>query len=105
MRERAEEKSAICWRNPERAECEKTGGECGLLAITHITLRQFLLEQLDDRRMAKSSGEPPVARNQWSPELFGKPNVGGVIGGKIVAELPNSGQQHEMRVPCKPEIQ
>jgi hypothetical protein len=72
---------------------------------TQERLGQFLLEQLDDRRMAGSSGEPSVARNQWSPELFGKPNVGRVIGGKIVPELPNPGQQHEMGIACKPEVQ
>ena len=66
--------------------------------------RQFLLEQLDDRRMAGSSGEPCVACNQWNPELFGKADVGRVIGGKIVAELPNPGQQHEIGISRNPEV-
>jgi len=40
---------------------------------SHVTLRQFLLEQFDDRRVAGSSVEPSVARNQWSPELSASP--------------------------------
>lgn len=55
--------------------------------------------------MAGSGGEPRVARNQWSAELFGKSNICRVISGKIVTKLPNPGQQHEMRIPCNPEIQ
>lgn len=55
--------------------------------------------------MAGSSGEPRVTGNQWSTEFFGKSNVARVIGRKIVAELPNPGQQHEMGIPCKPEGQ
>src|SRR5579864_2341856 len=59
--------------------------------VSHKSQRGTCLEQLDDRSMAGCSGEASVARNQWSPKLFGKSNIGRVISRKIVAELPNPG--------------
>src|SRR5436305_12328877 len=62
------------------------------------------LKQLDDRRMARSNSETSVTRNQWSAEFFSKYNVGRIISRKVVAQLPNPGQQHKMGIPCNLQV-
>jgi hypothetical protein len=53
--------------------------------------------------MAWSGGKPFVTRDQGSWEAFGKSNIGRIIGGEILPELPNPWQQHEVGISYKPE--
>src|SRR5580704_3579104 len=63
------------------------------------------LKQLDGGRMARGRSESTVPRNQRSSELFGQDNVGSIVGRKIVAQLPNPGEEHQMRIPSNAKIQ
>ena len=40
-----------------------------------------------------------------APSFFGKHDVGGIIGRKTVTELPDAGQEHEMRIPSYTKIE
>ena len=55
--------------------------------------------------MARNRSESGISRNSRSSELLGKHDVGGIIGRKIVTELPNAGQEHEMRIPSNTKIE
>ena len=55
--------------------------------------------------MARSSRESAVPCNECSSEFFGKHNVCSIVGRKIVAQLPNSWQEHEMRIASNTKIQ
>jgi hypothetical protein len=55
--------------------------------------------------MARSRSDSTIPCNQCSSEFFGKRNVGGIVGRKIVTQLPDSWQEHEMRIPSNTKIQ
>ena len=63
------------------------------------------LEELDGGGMARSRSESTIPCNQCSSEFFGEHNVGSIVGRKIVTQLPNSWQEHEMRIPSNTKIQ
>jgi len=63
------------------------------------------LEELDGYRMARSRSESSISRNESSPQFFSEHDICSIIGGEIVTELPNTGQEHEMRISGKAEIQ
>jgi len=62
-------------------------------------------KQLDWRGVTGCRREPAVARNQSSAECFGKHDVGCIICGQIVTQLPNPGQQNEVRIPSDSQVQ
>jgi len=37
-------------------------------------------------------------------QILRKHDISSVIGGEIVAELPNARQQNQMRIPCHPQV-
>ena len=53
----------------------------------------------------RSSSESTIPCNQWGSEFFGKHDVGGIIGRKIVTQLPDSRQEHAMGILSNPKIQ
>ena len=55
--------------------------------------------------MARGRSESTVPCNQRSSQIFGQHNVGSIIGRKIVSQLPNPGEEHEMRIPSNAKIQ
>jgi len=78
---------------------ERAGGP------NHAAKDSTSLKHLDDRRMARSSGKPSVARKQARAEFLGRYNAYRGISGKIVTELPNPGQEHEVGIPRNGEVQ
>ncbi len=68
-------------------------------------MRSVGLEELDGCGMARSRSESSIPCHQGTSELFGKHNVGRIICRKVVTELPDAGQEHEMRIPSNTEIQ
>ncbi len=63
------------------------------------------LKQLDECGMARGRSESTVPCDQRSSEPFGQHNVGRIIGRKIVTQLPNPGEKHQMRIPSNAKIQ
>jgi hypothetical protein len=55
--------------------------------------------------VARSRSESSIPDNQHSSEFLGRYDVGSIIGREIVAELPDAGQEHEMRISSNTEIQ
>jgi len=55
--------------------------------------------------MSGCGSESSVPRNQRSSEFFGKHNVRGIVGRKIMTQSPNPGQERKMRIPSDAEIQ
>ncbi len=49
--------------------------------------------------------EPAVTCNQSSPEFFCKHDVGRIIGGQIVTQLPNPGQQNEVGIASDSQVE
>jgi hypothetical protein len=49
--------------------------------------------------------EPPVPRKQLSAKFFGKGDVGRIISGQIVTELPNPRQQNVVRVAGHSQVE
>ena len=68
-------------------------------------MRSLGLEELDGCGMARSRSESTIPGNQCSSEFFGKHNVGSIVGRKIVTQLPNSRQEHQMGIPSNTKIQ
>ena len=54
--------------------------------------------------MARRGREPVVAREQCGTKGFGEHDVCGVVGRKVVAVLPDAGQQDEVRIAGDREI-
>lgn len=54
--------------------------------------------------MARRSGETLVARKQRSVQRFGKGYVDGIIGRKIVPQIPNARQKEIMRVSAEGKV-
>jgi hypothetical protein len=55
--------------------------------------------------MAQNRSESSVPRHENSSQFLSERDVCSIIGGEIVTELPNTGQEHEMRIPGNAEIQ
>ena len=55
--------------------------------------------------MSGCGGEPAVTRNQASAEFFGKHDVGRIIDGQVVAEVPDPRQQNEVGIPGDSQVE
>jgi hypothetical protein len=55
--------------------------------------------------MTRSRSESSIPGNESSSQFFSEHDICSIIGGEIVTELPNTGQEHEMRISGKAEIQ
>ena len=62
-------------------------------------------KHLDCRGVTGCRREPAVACKQSSSELFGKHDVGRIIRGQIVTELPNAGQQNEVGIASDSQVE
>jgi hypothetical protein len=62
-------------------------------------------KELDKCHLASNRSKSRISRNQRSTELLGKHDVRGIIGRKIVPELPNAEQEDEMRIPSNTKIE
>ena len=62
-------------------------------------------KQLDWRSVTGRGREPPVTRKESSAELFGERDVGCIICGQIVTELPNPGQQNEVGITSYAQVE
>jgi len=62
-------------------------------------------KQLDWRGEAGYRGEAGITRKQSSAEVFGESDVGRIIRGQIVTELPNPGQQNEMGIASDSQVE
>lgn len=62
------------------------------------------LHQLDPRIVPRRGGEPVVAGEQCRVERFGERDIGGIIGGQVVAQFPDPLQQHIVRVAVQGKI-
>ena len=63
------------------------------------------LEELDGGGMPRRRSESTIPCHQGSSEFLGQHNIGSIVGRNVVAQLPNSWQEHEMRIPGNPKIQ
>jgi hypothetical protein len=70
--------------------------------MSSVPWRRRIKNQLNWRCMTRSRSEASVSSNECSAESFGKHYIGGIIGRKIVTELPNA---HEMRIASDPQVQ
>lgn len=55
------------------------------------------MEYLDVAPQAGCAGQPPVAGEQSYIQRFGESDIGGVVNGEVVAELPAAGKQGPVR--------
>lgn len=62
-------------------------------------------KQLDGRGVAGYRGEAGITRQQSSAEVFGESDVGRIIRGQIVTELPNPGQQKEVGIASDSQVE
>jgi len=62
-------------------------------------------KQLDWHGMTRCGGEPGVTRNQASVQFFGEHNVCRIIGGQVVTELPDPGQQNEVGIANDSQVE
>jgi hypothetical protein len=54
--------------------------------------------------MSRRRSKVCIARYEWCAESFGKHDVCGIVCRKIMPELPNPEQQHELRIACNSEV-
>jgi hypothetical protein len=55
--------------------------------------------------VAGCGGETAVTRNQARAQFFGERNVCRIVGGQVVTELPNPGQQNEVGIPSHAQVE
>jgi hypothetical protein len=54
--------------------------------------------------MPGSSGKTSIARKQRSVERLGESDINGIIGGKIVSQLPNARQEEIVRISMQGKV-
>jgi len=58
-----------------------------------------VLHQLDHRAMSRRIGKTAVTSSQRCRKRFRKRDVGGVVGGDVLAQIPDTRQEELMRIP------
>ncbi len=76
-------------------------------SVAPLVIATYTVESkhLDRRGVTGSRREPAVTCKQSRSESFGKYDVGRIIRGQIVTELPNPGQQKEVGIPSNSQVE